>query len=203
MFQASLCPSSGEQDRVLLHMVFCTGNAGCGCVELGRKLCALCATYCSNSNLHTVHTALRYVTVRQNISEFIHVWIMWRFWCVCWGLSNYLQEFISVINQLNAQNLVLKYVYYMPLHVSNTVLLIIMRSKLYYTTSGIVTPVGGRPVHRLREDCAPDGHQQSVTIPDASSSSSSSSSSGAEPPLIGGFGLLNDILPLWSILDTG
>ena len=85
----------------------------------------------------------------------------------------------------------------MPLHVSNTVLLIIMRSKLYYTTSGIVTPVGGRPVHRLREDCAPDGHQQSVTIPDASSSSSSSSSSsGAEPPLIGGFGLLNDILPL-------
>ena len=25
---------------VLLHMVFCTGCAGCGCVELGRKLCA-------------------------------------------------------------------------------------------------------------------------------------------------------------------
>jgi len=24
--------------------------------------------------------------------------------------------------------------------------------KLYYTASGIVTPVGGRPVHRLRED---------------------------------------------------
>jgi len=31
----------------------------------------------------------------------------------------------------------------------------------------------------------------------------SSSSSGAEPPLIGGFDLLNDILPLCSILDTG
>jgi len=30
MFRASLCPSSGEQDRVLLHMVFCTGCAGCG-----------------------------------------------------------------------------------------------------------------------------------------------------------------------------
>ena len=29
---------------------------------------------------------------------------------------------------------------------------IIRRSKLYYTASGIVTPVGGRPVHRLRED---------------------------------------------------
>jgi len=27
---------------VLLHMVFCTVCAGCGCVELGRKLCALC-----------------------------------------------------------------------------------------------------------------------------------------------------------------
>jgi hypothetical protein len=40
MFWASLCPSSGEQDRVLLHMVFCTGCAGCGCVELGRNLCA-------------------------------------------------------------------------------------------------------------------------------------------------------------------
>ena len=57
MFRAQLCPSSGEQDRVLLHMVFCTVCAGCGCVELGRKLCALCEGYCSNSNLHTVHTA--------------------------------------------------------------------------------------------------------------------------------------------------
>ena len=45
---------------------------------------------------------------------------------------------ISVINQLNAQNLVL-YDYYMPLHVSSTVVLIIRRSKLYYTASGIVT----------------------------------------------------------------
>ena len=42
--------------------------------------------------------------------------------------------------------------------------------KLYYTASGIITPVGGRPVHGLREDslnlCTgrpPTG----VTIPDA------------------------------------
>ena len=28
--------------------------------------------------------------------------------------------------------------------------MLIMRSKLYYTASGIITPVGGRPVHRLR-----------------------------------------------------
>ena len=50
----------------------------------------------------------------------------------------------------------------MPLHVSSTVVLIIRRSKLYCTASGIVTPVGGRPVHRLRED----GYLQSVMIPD-------------------------------------
>jgi len=30
--------------------------------------------------------------------------------------------------------------------------LIVTRSKLYYTTSGIVTPVGGHPVHMLREE---------------------------------------------------
>jgi len=30
--------------------------------------------------------------------------------------------------------------------------LIIRRSKLYYTASDIITPVGDRPVHRLRED---------------------------------------------------
>ena len=40
----------------------------------------------------------------------------------------------------------------MPLHVSSTVVLIARRSKLYYTASGIIKPVGGRPVHRLRED---------------------------------------------------
>jgi len=30
--------------------------------------------------------------------------------------------------------------------------LIIRRSELYYTASGIITPIGGRPVHRLREE---------------------------------------------------
>ena len=53
----------------------------------------------------------------------------------------------------------------MPLHVSSTVVLIIRRSKLYYTASGIITPVGGCPVHSPLSTCAPDGH--SVTIPDA------------------------------------
>jgi len=55
----------------------------------------------------------------------------------------------------------------MPVHVSSTVVFIIKRSKLYYTASGIITPVGGRLVHRLRKECAPDGHLQSVMIPDA------------------------------------
>jgi hypothetical protein len=31
-------------------------------------------------------------------------------------------------------------------------MLIIRKSKLYYTASGIITPVGGLPVHRLRAD---------------------------------------------------
>ena len=40
----------------------------------------------------------------------------------------------------------------MPLHVSSTIVLVVRRSKLYYTASGIITPVSGRLVHRLRED---------------------------------------------------
>ena len=47
---------------------------------------------------------------------------------------------ILVINQLNAQNLVLQ-VYYTPLHVSSTIVLIIRRSKLYYTASGIIATI--------------------------------------------------------------
>jgi hypothetical protein len=38
----------------------------------------------------------------------------------------------------------------MPLHVSRSMCSL---SKLYYTASGTVTPIGGRPVRRLREDC--------------------------------------------------
>jgi len=44
---------------------------------------------------------------------------------------------------------------------------------LYCITSGIVTPAGGRPVHRLKEDsrplvtCVLNSYSQSVTIPDA------------------------------------
>ena len=41
--------------------------------------------------------------------------------------------------------------------------LIVRRSKLYYTASGIITLIGGRPVHRLREESTCIG----VTIPEA------------------------------------
>ena len=57
---------------------------------------------------------------------------------------------ILAINQLNAQNSS----FIISLLYSSTCfehyVLIIRRSKLYYTASDIITPVGGRPVHRLR-----------------------------------------------------
>jgi len=64
-------------------------------------------------------------------------------------LTLHLSIFISVINQLDAQNLFynkfISYLYMFRAHV-----LIIRRSKLYYTASGIITPVGGRPVHGMK-----------------------------------------------------
>ena len=51
----------------------------------------------------------------------------------------------------------------MPLHVSSTMCSSSGGQKLYYTVSGIITPVGGCPVHT----CAQDGHLQTVMIPDA------------------------------------
>jgi len=45
--------------------------------------------------------------------------------------------------------------------------LIFRRSKLYYTASGIVTPVGSCPVHRLREDLCTGRPPTGVMISDA------------------------------------
>jgi len=39
--------------------------------------------------------------------------------------------------------------------------------KIVYTASGIIAPVGGQVKGRLLSTCAPNGHLQSVTIPDA------------------------------------
>ena len=58
----------------------------------------------------------------------------------------------------------------MLLRFSSAVVRIIRWSKLYFTAYGIITPVGGRPVHKLREESSlnlctgrpPTG----VTIPD-------------------------------------
>jgi len=47
---------------------------------------------------------------------------------------------------------------------------IIRRSKLYYTASGIVTPIGGRPVRSLREfplNLCTERPPIDVMIPDA------------------------------------
>ena len=38
--------------------------------------------------------------------------------------------------------------------------LIIRRSNVYYTAAGIITPVGGRPVHGPLSTCARDGYLQ-------------------------------------------
>ena len=67
-------------------------------------------------------------------------------------LTVHLSIFILVINQLDAQN----FCFTISLFHASTCfehnVFIIWRSKFYYTASGIITPVGGRPVHRLRED---------------------------------------------------
>jgi len=58
--------------------------------------------------------------------------------------------FILVINQLDAQNFTVSLFHAFACFEHHV--LIERRSKLYYTASGIITPIGGRPVHRLRED---------------------------------------------------
>ena len=54
----------------------------------------------------------------------------------------------------------------MLLHVSSTTVLIIRRSKLYYTTSGIITLVGGGPVHKTAPNLCTGPPPTSVMIPD-------------------------------------
>jgi len=65
-------------------------------------------------------------------------------------IRNSMFHFISVVNQLNAQNLFHSKFYFMPLHVSSTMCSSSGSQKLHYTASGIITPIGGRLVH---ENC--------------------------------------------------
>ena len=60
-----------------------------------------------------------------------------------------IQFFILVINQLDGQNLFYNN-FISSLYMFRAYVLIVRRSKLYYTASGIIIPIGGRPVHRLR-----------------------------------------------------
>jgi len=71
MFWASLCPSSGEQDCVLLHMVFST-SAGCRRVELGRRLCALCES-CLTFTQCTQSVSQLQMTTASTISAEHHI----------------------------------------------------------------------------------------------------------------------------------
>ena len=50
--------------------------------------------------------------------------------------------FISVINQLNAQNVCFTISFISCLYMFRAHVLIIRRSKLHYTASGIITPIG-------------------------------------------------------------
>ena len=62
--------------------------------------------------------------------------------------------FISVINQLDAQNVWFTISLFHASTCFEHHVLIIRRSKLRYTASGIITPIGAPLVHRLREDCS-------------------------------------------------
>ena len=72
-------------------------------------------------------------------------------------LAVHLSIFILVINQLEAKNLLynkfISCLYMVRAHV-----LIVRRSKLFYTAPGIVTPIVGRPVHSVLSIRARDGH---------------------------------------------
>ena len=62
-----------------------------------------------------------------------------------------LSVLILAINQLDAQNCFTVSLFHASTCFEHHVL-IVRRSELYYTASGIITPIGGRPVHRLRDD---------------------------------------------------
>ena len=63
--------------------------------------------------------------------------------------KNKTPQFILILTILMTKfcNEFMSCLYIFRVHVLN-----VRRSKLYYTVCGIITPIGGRPVHRLRED---------------------------------------------------
>ena len=68
-----------------------------------------------------------------------------------WYFADRTSQYIYLdINQLDALNFIMSL-----FHASTCFehyVVIVRRSKLYYTASGTITPIGGRPMHRMRED---------------------------------------------------
>ena len=83
MFRAPLCPSSGEQQCALPHMVFCTGSDGCGCVELGRELCAPSTSYAAVHTLVPLMMGIMMPETCWDKSLMINI----RLVASCWSLS--------------------------------------------------------------------------------------------------------------------
>jgi len=145
------------------HQEFKTVHTATGiCLTNLTVVIAMCL---SNSN--KIHVSVKH-TITDNNAKFLCfaetciLYLVFFFFDVL--LTVHLSLFISVINQLDAQNFCFTISLF---HVSTCfehMCYIIRRSKLHYTASGIITPIGGRLVHRLREDwiplstCAPDGH---------------------------------------------
>jgi len=63
------------------------------------------------------------------------------------SLNVHLSILILVINQLDVQNFCFTINLFHASTCFEHYVLIIRRSKLHYTASGIITPIGGRPVH--------------------------------------------------------
>ena len=82
-------------------------------------------------------------------------WVFFKYILIfCWPcISIYL--FIN-INQLDALNFMISLFQASTCFEHNV--LIVRRPKLYYTTSGIITPIGGRPMHSPLSTCARGRH---------------------------------------------
>ena len=95
-----------------------------------------------------------YIYIHTYIYTYIHTYIH-----VFLYFADRASQYIYLnINQLDALNFIMSL-----FHASKCFehyVLIIRRSNSYYTASGIITPIGGRPVHSPLSTCARDGHLQ-------------------------------------------
>jgi len=78
----------------------------------------------------------------------------------------YIYIYISVIHQLDAQNL-FHNKFISCLYMFRAQVHIIRRSKLHYTASGIITPIGGRLVHKSSLNLCTRRPPIGVMIPEA------------------------------------